>query len=234
MDFLGLKTLTFIKKVQDQIRKRGSEWKNFNTDTVPLEDEATFRLLCEGESEGIFQFESQGMKEILKQAKPSSINDLIAINALYRPGPMVFIPQFIQAKLGLKGIEYPDPCLEPFLKETHGIIVFQEQIIQIIHRISGYCLAYSDILRRIMAKNDLEELNEQKKVFSESACINGFEENDSNRLFDIIASLSRFTFPKSHSVAYTMISWRTAYLKANFREEFEKVLNIDPSRERPS
>jgi DNA polymerase-3 subunit alpha len=220
MDFLGLKTLTLIKNTQDLIRKRGGEWASFDADAVSEEDEATYRMLGEGKSTCVFQFESQGMQNILKQAKPNKIEDLIALNALYRPGPMAYIPQFVESKWGRQAIEYPDPCLESILKETYGVIVYQEQVMQVAQIIGGYSLGQADLLRRAMGKKKVEVMVKEKAKFIEGAKKKGFKEADADRIFEILVPFAGYGFNKSHAAAYSVVAYRTAYLKANFPAEF--------------
>ena len=220
MDFLGLKTLTLIKNTQDLIRKRGGEWAAFDADAVSEEDEATYKMLGEGKSTCVFQFESQGMQNILKQAKPNKIEDLIALNALYRPGPMAYIPQFVESKWGRQAIEYPDPCLESVLKETYGVIVYQEQVMQVAQIIGGYSLGQADLLRRAMSKKKVEVMVKEKAKFIEGAKLKGFKEADADRIFEILVPFAGYGFNKSHAAAYSVVAYRTAYLKANFPAEF--------------
>ncbi|MBL8968537.1 MAG: DNA polymerase III subunit alpha, partial [Spirochaetaceae bacterium] len=217
MDFLGLKTLTLIKNAIGLVRKRGIE---IDEDKIPDDDEKTFALLGEGKSTSVFQFESSGMQGILKQAKPSCIEDLIALNALYRPGPMAYIPQFIDSKWGRQPITYPDPCLEPILKETYGVIVYQEQVMQVAQRIGGYSLGQADLLRRAMGKKKLEVMQKEKEKFVKSAAANGFKAEDADRIFEILIPFAGYGFNKSHAAAYSVVAYRTAYLKANFPAEF--------------
>ena len=220
MDFLGLKTLTLIKNTQDLIRKRGGEYADFDANTVSETDPATYRLLGEGQSTCVFQFESSGMQSILKQAKPNKIEDLIALNALYRPGPMAYIPQFVDSKWGKRPIEYPDPCLESILKETYGVIVYQEQVMQVAQIIGGYSLGQADLLRRAMGKKKTEVMVKEKARFIEGAKKKGFSEADAARIFEILVPFAGYGFNKSHAAAYSVIAYRTAYLKANFPAEF--------------
>ncbi|MDR2842798.1 MAG: DNA polymerase III subunit alpha, partial [Spirochaetaceae bacterium] len=156
MDFLGLSTLTLIRNTEDIIKHRGGEFASFCIDNIPEDDAATFKLFSEGKTSGAFQFESDGMQNILKQAKPNTIEDLIALNALYRPGPMDNIPQFIRSKNGEQKISYPDPSLEDILKDTYGVIVYQEQVMQVAQRIAGYSLGGADLLRRAMGKKKMD------------------------------------------------------------------------------
>ncbi|HPC71927.1 MAG TPA: DNA polymerase III subunit alpha, partial [Treponema sp.] len=220
MDFLGLKTLTLIKNTQDLIRKRGGEYAHFDADSVSETDPATYKLLGEGQSTCVFQFESSGMQSILKQAKPNKIEDLIALNALYRPGPMAYIPQFVDSKWGRRPIEYPDPCLESILKETYGVIVYQEQVMQVAQIIGGYSLGQADLLRRAMGKKKPEVMVKEKARFIEGAKKKGFSEADADRIFEILVPFAGYGFNKSHAAAYSVVAYRTAYLKANFPAEF--------------
>jgi DNA polymerase-3 subunit alpha len=217
MDFLGLKTLTLIGHCIELVRKRGIE---IEEDRIPEDDARTYELLGEGKSTSVFQFESSGMQAILKQAKPGCMEDLIALNALYRPGPMDNIPQFIDSKMGRKPITYPDPCLEPILKETYGVIVYQEQVMQVAQRIGGYSLGQADLLRRAMGKKKHEVMVKEKEKFVESAVKNGFKAADADRIFEILIPFAGYGFNKSHAAAYSVVAYRTAYLKANFPAEF--------------
>jgi DNA polymerase-3 subunit alpha len=220
MDFLGLKTLTLIKNTENLIRKRGGDYANFDANSVSETDPATYKLLGEGQSTCVFQFESSGMQSILKQAKPNKIEDLIALNALYRPGPMAYIPQFVDSKWGRRPIEYPDPCLESILKETYGVIVYQEQVMQVAQIIGGYSLGQADLLRRAMGKKKPEVMVKEKARFIEGAKKKGFSEADADRIFEILVPFAGYGFNKSHAAAYSVVAYRTAYLKANFPAEF--------------
>jgi DNA polymerase-3 subunit alpha len=217
MDFLGLKTLTLIKHTIDLIRKRGIELEE---EKIPEDDKRTFDLLGEGKSTSVFQFESTGMQGILKQAKPTCMEDLIALNALYRPGPMDYIPQYIESKSGRAPVTYPDPCLEPILKETYGVIVYQEQVMQVAQRIGGYSLGQADLLRRAMGKKKHEVMVKEKEKFIEGAVKNGFKSEDADRIFEILIPFAGYGFNKSHAAAYSVVAYRTAYLKANYPAEY--------------
>jgi DNA polymerase-3 subunit alpha len=187
---------------------------------APENDEATFRMLGEGQSFEIFQFESDGMRNILKQVKPGKIEDLIALNALYRPGPMAFIPQFVESKAGRQAIHYPDPRLEDVLKETYGVIVYQEQVMQVARIIAGYSLGQADILRRAMGKKKKEVIEAEKVNFLEGAERQGYSKNKAGQIYDILVPFAGYGFNKSHAAAYSVIAYHTAYLKANFPAEF--------------
>ncbi|MDR2028028.1 MAG: DNA polymerase III subunit alpha [Treponema sp.] len=220
MDFLGLKTLTLIKNTENLIRRRGGEYTAFNINTISEADEATYKMLGEGKSTCVFQFESEGMQNILKQAKPNKLEDLIALNALYRPGPMDNIPQFIDSKWGRQPIEYPDPCLETILKETYGVIVYQEQVMQVAQTIAGFSLGQADNLRRAMGKKKIEVMVKEKEKFIAGAVERGFSRQDADRIFEILVPFAGYGFNKSHAAAYSLLAYQTAYLKANFPAEF--------------
>ncbi|MDR3201342.1 MAG: DNA polymerase III subunit alpha, partial [Spirochaetales bacterium] len=217
MDILGLKTLTLIKNSVDIIRNR---IPGFNIEAIPEDDKETFTLLGEGKSACIFQFESQGMQGILKRAKPESIEDLIALNALYRPGPMQFIDQFIDSKNGKTKITYPDPSLESVLKETYGVIVYQEQVMRIAQIIAGYSLGDADILRRAMGKKKHEEMVKQKASFIQGALAKGYTQKKADEIFELLIPFAGYGFNKSHAAAYSVLAYKTAYLKAHFPAEF--------------
>ncbi|MDR0587271.1 MAG: DNA polymerase III subunit alpha [Treponema sp.] len=220
MDFLGLKTLDLIKHTEDLIRLRGGDFAAFSVENADENDEATFRMLGEGKNEGVFQFERDWWKDILRQSKPSSIDELTALTSLGRPGPMDYIPQYIACKWGKKPIRYPDPCLEDILKETYGVIVYQEQVMQVAQRIAGYSLGQADILRRAMGKKKREIIEKEKGPFLEGAVKNGFSREHADDIYEILAPFAGYGFNKSHAAAYSVLSFRTAYLKAHFPAEF--------------
>lgn len=218
MDFLGLRTLTIIRDAIDLVEKtRGIK---IDIDKIPIDDPATYKLFSKGQTTGVFQFESAPMKEHLKNLKPTSIKDLSAMNALYRPGPMEFIADFIDRKHGRKPIEYLSPLLEEILSETYGIIVYQEQVIQIANKIAGMSLAEADILRRAMGKKDLEEMKRQKTKFVDGAVKNNIPKKIAEEIFVVIDKFANYGFNKSHAVAYSFVAYQTAYLKANYTAEF--------------
>ena len=217
MDFLGLKTLTLIKNTLNLIKKRGIDLVE---DDIPDNDRKTFQLLGEGKSTSIFQFESSGMQNILKRAKPNSIEDLIALNALYRPGPMDFIDKFIDSKNGKIPITYPHPSLEKYLKGTYGVIVYQEQVMQAAQEVAGYSLGRADLLRRAMGKKKLEILTKERVPFIEGALARGYKKEEAEEIFDILTPFAGYGFNKSHAAAYSVVAYRTAYLKANYPAEF--------------
>ena len=217
MDFLGLKTLTLIKHTVDLIHKTNPD---FDINTIDEEDPKTFEMLCKGDSACIFQFESAGMQKILREAAPHNIEDLVALNALYRPGPMAYIPQYVDCKLGKKPIEYADPELEPILKTTYGVIVYQEQVMQVAQIIAGYTLGEADILRRIMGKKKVYELANQKVKFIAGAEKLGRSKEHADAIFEMLAPFAQYGFNKSHAVAYSVVAYQTAFLKANYPSEF--------------
>ena len=217
MDFLGLKTLTLLKHAVDLIHKREPD---FDLNKISDTDKNTFDMLCRGDSAYVFQFESAGMQDILKQAQPSTIEELVALNALYRPGPMQFIPKYIDSKWGRTPITYPDPALEPILKTTYGVIVYQEQVMQTAQIIAGYTLGEADILRRIMGKKKVEALAKELVKFKAGAVKKGYTEEHAEEIFHMLEPFAGYGFNKSHAVAYSIVAYQTAYLKANYNTEF--------------
>ena len=218
MDFLGLRTLTIIRDTIDMIKKNHNI--EIDIDSVPLDDEKTFQLFAKGQTTGVFQFESGPMREYLKQLHPTTLNDLAAMNALYRPGPMEFIDDFIDRKFERKEVKYSHPILEPILKETYGIIVYQEQVIQIANKVGGMSLADADLLRRAMGKKDLKVMEAQKVIFVEGAIKNGVDKKAALEIFETIFKFANYGFNKSHAVAYSFVAYQTAYLKAYYPAEF--------------
>ena len=218
MDFLGLRTLTIIRDTLSLIKKNHNV--EIDIDEIPLDDEKSYQLFAKGHTTGIFQFESPPMREHLKKLNPSSLSDLAAMNALYRPGPMEFIDQFIDRKFGRKKVQYLHPILEDILKETYGIIVYQEQVIQIANKIGGMSLAEADILRRAMGKKDLLAMKEQKTKFIDGADAKGISKKIAKEIFVSIDKFANYGFNKSHAVAYSYIAYQTAYLKAHYPSEF--------------
>ena len=218
MDFLGLRTLTIIRDTIELVKK------NYNLvidiDKIPFNDEKTYQLFSKGQTTGVFQFESPPMREHLKKLQPSTISDLAAMNALYRPGPMEFIDDFIDRKFVRKKIEYLHPLLEEILKETYGVIVYQEQVIQIANKIGGMSLAEADILRRAMGKKDLIAMKEQKAKFIKGATAIGISKKIAEDIFTAIDKFANYGFNKSHAVAYSHIAYQTAYLKTHYVAEF--------------
>jgi DNA polymerase-3 subunit alpha len=219
-DFLGLETLDILKRVERLIRKRGNAYSDFSPANIPLDDIRTFDLFQKGDTQGIFQFESEGIQTILRQFKPDCFLDIVLLNACYRPGLMEYLPQLIDRKQGIQPVEYPHPSLEDILKETYGIIVFQEQVMEIIHCIAGYDMGKSDSFRRTSMKRNDDQKMAEKDQFIRDATKQGFSERLSGDLFSTLSSASRYTFNKSHAIACSLIAYQTAYLKANFFEEF--------------
>jgi DNA polymerase III subunit alpha len=217
-DFLGLKTLTVLQKAVQLIKRgRGIE---IDLQKLPLDDKPTYELLAKADTAGVFQLEGTGMRESLKRLKPDRLEDIIAMVALYRPGPMDNIPTYINRKHGEEPIEYPHPMLEPILKETYGVIIYQEQVMQIAQVLAGYSLGEADILRRAMGKKDKAEMAKQQARFVEGALKNRVKKEDAVSIFELVDKFAGYGFNKSHAAAYAVVSYQTAYLKANFREEF--------------
>jgi DNA polymerase III subunit alpha len=218
MDFLGLKTLSIIKEAVKNIKaKHGVDVDVYN---IPLDDKKTYELYQAGDTVGTFQFESKGMRGCLMELKPTDIEDLIAMNALYRPGPMDFIPTYIKCKHGYEKPSYLHPWLEDILKPTFGIMVYQEQIMQAAQIMAGYSLAAADILRRAMGKKDVAEMSKQKNVFVAGAVEKGVDKKKAQEIFDIMANFAEYGFNRSHSAAYSVLAFRTAYLKAHYMPEY--------------
>jgi len=216
-DFLGLKTLTVIDRALKYLKKQGIE---LDLDTTPVDDPAAYKLLEQGLSQGIFQLESSGMRDTLRKMAPSSIEELTALISLYRPGPMRNIPEYIERKFGRSKITYPHDSLEEILKETYGIIIYQEQVMQIAQVLSGYSLGEADVLRRAMGKKDKEEMARQESRFVDGAAENGVKGALARQIFELVNEFAGYGFNKSHAAAYAMISFRTAYLKAHHPVEF--------------
>lgn len=225
-DFLGLKTLTVIKRAVDWIKKtRGID---LDIDKVPLDDRQTYEMLQRGDTTAVFQFESPGMKDVHKQIKPDRFEDLIAIVSLYRPGPMDNIPSYIKRKHGEEEITYLHPQLEPILKETYGIMIYQEQVMNIARALGGYTMGGADKLRKVMGKKMRDEIPKQRKMFMEGAVKNGIEESVAGAIFDQMEKFASYGFNKSHAAAYSLISYQTAYLKAHYPVEFMcAVMSLD-------
>lgn len=217
MDFLGLRTLTVIDKAVKMLADIGIE---LDIEHIPLDDQDTYSLFSRGQTTGIFQFESSGMREFLKKLQPTCIEDLIAMNALYRPGPMAYIDDFIDRKHNRKEIIYLDANLEPILKETYGIIVYQEQVMQIAHAIAGFTLAQADIMRRAMGKKKKREMARMETAFLQGARANDIPDKTAHEIYDLIARFAEYGFNKSHSTAYALVAYQTAYLKAHHPAEF--------------
>jgi DNA polymerase III subunit alpha len=218
MDFLGLKTLSVINDAVKNIQKRHGI--KINIDNIPLDDAKTYELYQKGETIGTFQFESEGMRNHLRDIKPTNLEDLIAMNALYRPGPMKFIPSFINRKYGREKIEYFHPLLEDILKPTYGIMVYQEQIMKAAQLMGGFTLGKADVLRRAMGKKKADEMEAMKAEFVEGAKAKGVEKKKAEEVFHVMLDFANYGFNRSHSAAYSVIAYQTAYLKANYPAEY--------------
>lgn len=219
MDFLGLRTLTVIENALEQIRK--NHGITIDIDTIPETDQKTFELFGKGQTVAVFQFESSGMQDWLRKLKPTSISDLTAMNALYRPGPMENIGDFIKRKHGLAKIEYLHPKLEETLKETYGVIVYQEQVMRIASDVGGFSLAKADLMRRAMGKKDKKIMEDLKAEFIDGAQkANKLSAKLAGEIFDLIEKFASYGFNKSHSVAYSVVAYQTAYLKAHYAAEY--------------
>jgi len=220
-DFLGLKTLTVIKQAVDTLAARGI---NVDLDTLPLDDKKTYDMLANGDAIGVFQFESQGMRDYLRKMKASCFEDLIALGALYRPGPIANIPTYINRKFGLEKPDYLHPMLEDVLKETYGIMVYQEQVMQIGQVLAGYSLGGADLLRRAMGKKKPEEMAAQRVRFTEGAKANNVDEAQASHIFDLMEKFANYGFNKSHAAAYALVAYQTAWLKANYPVDYMAAL----------
>ncbi len=222
MDFLGLRTLTIMEEAVRLIKM--SLGKEVDISKLPLNDEATYALLSHGDTAGVFQLESSGMRSVLRELKPNVFEDIIAVVALYRPGPMEQIPTFIQSKHGHIPIRYAHPSLEPILKETYGVMVYQEQIMQVAATMAGFSLGEADLLRRAIGKKKLEVLNEQREKFVKGCTAKGHSAKAANEVYDLIVKFASYGFNKSHAAAYALIAYQTAYLKANYPTQFMAAL----------
>ena len=224
MDFLGLTTLTVIEQTLDQIREQKKE--QINLAEIPLNDPKTLELFCAGRTSGIFQFESAGMRDILRRLQPSRFEDLIALNALYRPGPIQggMIDDFIDRRHGRVQVTYELPELEEILKETYGVIVYQEQVMQIASVLAGFSLGEADLLRRAMGKKKKSVMEAQRKKFLRGAQARGFDAGKAARIFDLMEQFAGYGFNKSHSTAYALLAYQTGYLKAHYPVQFMAAL----------
>ncbi len=218
MDFLGLKTLSIIKDAVENIKK--SKGITVDIDNLPLEDKKTYELFSNGETTGIFQFESPGMKRYLRDLKPNRLEDLIAMNALYRPGPMEYIPRFIKRKHGQEKIDYPIPVMEKYLDDTYGITVYQEQVMQLSQSLGGFTKGQADSLRKAMGKKKRSIMDEMKLMFQEGCAKNGYDEITVNKIWSDWEAFAQYAFNKSHSTCYALVAFQTGYLKANYPAEY--------------
>jgi DNA polymerase III subunit alpha len=225
-DFLGLTTLTIVEEAVKLIRERegtqasGAPYRDFDVTALPLDDAKAYEIFARGNTGAIFQFESRGMRDLIMRAKPASVEDLTALNALYRPGPMDLIPEYLNRKTGKEKVTFADPRVEPILSPTCGIMVYQEQVMQIAQVIGGYSLGGADLLRRAMGKKKAEEMAKHRSIFAEGAQKNGVTAKVATALFDFMEKFAGYGFNKSHSAAYSLVAYHTAYLKAHYPAEF--------------
>ena len=223
-DFLGLKTLTVLQTVVDLLRRRGID---LVLNRIPLDDAPTFAMLCRADVLGLFQLESAGMKDLVYQLQPESLNEITALVALYRPGPMDDIPRYLACRHGKEEISYPYECLKDILSETFGVMIYQEQVLKIAQVLSGYSLGGADLLRRAMGKKIQSEMDAQREIFVKGALErNGGDSQKASDLFDQIAKFAGYAFNKAHATCYALISYQTAYCKANYFLEFMTSLLI--------
>ena len=220
-DFLGLKTLTVLARTRDLLAARGIA---LDLSTLPLDDPGAYELLARGDTVGIFQVEGAGVRDMLRKLRPDRFEDIIAANALYRPGPMENIPRYIAVKHGEEAPDYLHPALEPILKETYGVMTYQEQVMQIAQVLAGYSLAGADLLRRAMGKKIPAEMEAQRQLFFDGAAAHGVERARAELIFDQMAKFAGYGFNKPHAAAYALVTYQTAYLKANYPVEFLAAL----------
>jgi len=229
-DFLGLRTLTIIDWAVKAINRRRAAAGEppLDISRIPLDDRATFELFSRAQTVAVFQFESSGMRNLLREARPDRFEDLIALVSLFRPGPMDLIPSFNARKHGREAVEYPDPRVEPVLRETYGIMVYQEQVMQMAQVLGGYSLGGADLLRRAMGKKKPEEMAKHRAMFREGAAKNGLDEAKADAVFDLMEKFAGYGFNKSHAAAYALVSYQTAWLKTHYPAEFmAAVLSSD-------
>ncbi|HEY4956614.1 MAG TPA: DNA polymerase III subunit alpha, partial [Caldimonas sp.] len=219
-DFLGLATLTILELAKDFIVARHPGQRDFNYDTLPLDDARVYALFSEGRTESVFQFESGGMRRMLKDAKPNRFEDLIALNAMFRPGPMENIPSFCNRKHGREDVSYPHPLLETVLGETYGIMVYQEQVMQAGQILGGYSLGGADLLRKAMGKKKPEEMATHRAIFRDGAAKKGIVSAVADEVFDLMEKFAGYGFNKAHATAYSLLAYQTAWIKVHFSAEF--------------
>ena len=219
-DFLGLATLTILELAKEFIIARHPERRDFDYDLLPLNDPKVYRLFSEGRTEAVFQFESAGMQRMLREAKPSRVEDLIALNAMFRPGPLENIPTFCLRKHGKEEVSYPHPLLEGVLGETYGVMVYQEQVMQAAQVLGGYSLGGADLLRRAMGKKKAEEMAKHREIFREGAAKKSIAPAVADEVFDLMEKFAGYGFNKSHAAAYSLLAYHTAYIKVHFTAEF--------------
>ena len=218
MDFLGLKNLSIIKEALAGIKL--NHGVDIDIEKIPIDDAKTYELYCKGQTSGTFQFESAGMQKYLIELHPTCFEDLIAMNALYRPGPMDYIPSFINRKQGREPIEYDIPCMEKYLKETYGITVYQEQVMLLSRQLAGFTRGQSDTLRKAMGKKQIEKMNELETLFYEGGEKNGHDKQVLNKIWEDWKKFASYAFNKSHATCYSWVAYQTAYLKANYPSEY--------------
>ena len=221
MDFLGLKNLTITSYIVKDIQKDNP---HFMIQNIDYHDLKTYELLSRGDTLGVFQLEAPGMKNLLRKMKPDSLDDIIAANALYRPGPMASIPQYLARKFKKEKVQYELPCLEPILKSTYGIILYQEQIMQIAQVVAGFTLAKADLLRKAISKKEVSLMSQMKVEFISGSLVKGFNEEQSTRIFDLIEKFADYGLNKAHSVSYAMIAYQLAYLKTHYPLSFYSAI----------
>ena len=219
-DFLGLATLTILEIAKDMIVRRHKGQEAFAFENLPLDDPKVYKLFADGLTEAVFQFESRGMQGMLRDAKPTRLEDLIALNALYRPGPMDLIPTFVARKNGREEVEYPHPMVASMLSETYGIMVYQEQVMQTAQILGGYSLGGADMLRRAMGKKKPEEMAEQRQIFRDGAARNNIDQAKADEVFDLMEKFAGYGFNKSHAAAYSLLAYHTAWIKVHYTAEF--------------
>jgi DNA polymerase-3 subunit alpha len=224
MDFLGLSTLTLIRDALDEIKR--TDGVDLDIDAIPLDDARTFKLFCDGQTYGVFQFESSGMRDLLRKAKPERLDDLIALNALYRPGPLKsgMVDDFVARKQGKTEVKYELPQLAPILGDTYGVIAYQEQVMRIAAVLAGFSMGQSDVLRKAMGKKDPKVMAKQREAFMAGAKQNGINEKKAAKIFDLMEFFAGYGFNKSHSTTYAWVAYQTAYLKANYPAHFMAAL----------
>ncbi len=218
MDFLGLRNLTLIEGILNDIEEQSGEHPTLSD--LPMDDEATFQILQQGDTTGVFQLESDGMRQVLRRLKPTEFEDIVAVNALYRPGPMENIPLFISGKHGERAVDYLHPELEPILKSTYGVIVYQEQIMQIASKLAGFSLGEADLLRRAVSKKKREVLESEREHFVNGCIAKGYPSETALKVYEYIVRFADYGFNRSHAVAYSVIAYQLAYLKANYSRYF--------------
>ncbi len=218
MDFLGLKTLSILKEAVENIKL--STGKKIDLETIPIDDKLTYKLYCDGRTIGTFQFESSGMQKYLRELQPSVFEDLIAMNALYRPGPMDYIPEFIKRKKDPSRITYDIPCMEKYLKDTYGITVYQEQVMLLSRQLANFTRGQSDTLRKAMGKKQIEKMNELETLFYKGGVENGYDKKVLNKIWEDWKKFASYAFNKSHATCYSWVAYQTAYLKAHYPSEY--------------